>query len=188
MGARSAGNEKAVAWARASGGSEGTFADAAAFGEVVFNCTSGEHSLAALRQAGAEHLAGKILVDVANPLDFSKGFPPSLLVCNTDSLAEQIQRAFPQARVVKSLNTMNCRLMVEPARLPGDHEVFVAGNDAEARAQVAEWLRAWFGWKAPIDLGDLTAARALEMWLPLWLRLMGTLKTPDFNLRLVRTG
>lgn len=163
-----------------------TFSDAAAQSEVVFNCTSGVGSLDALRAAGAKNLAGKVLVDVSNPLDFSRGMPPSLSICNTDSLGEAIQRELPDTRVVKSLNTMNAMLMVDPSRLAGDHDVFVAGNDAAARASVAGWLREWFGWKAPIDLGDITAARGLEMWLPLWLRLFGAVGTPDFNLHVVR--
>ena len=121
-----------------------------------------------------------------NPLEFSKGMPPTLTISNTDSLGEAIQRQLPDVRVVKTLNTMNCRVMVDPARVPGEHDVFVAGNDPEARAQVARWLKEWFGWKAPIDLGDITASHGLEMWLPLWIRITGSLKTGDFNLRIVR--
>jgi 8-hydroxy-5-deazaflavin:NADPH oxidoreductase len=162
------------------------FADAAKSGEVVMNCTAGTGSLEALGQAGAANLRGKILIDVSNPLDFSKGMPPRLAICNDDSLGETIQRAFPEVRVVKSLNTMNCSVMVDPSRVPGDHDVFVAGNDPGARAQVAGWLKEWFGWKAPIDLGDITAARGLEAWLPLWIRLWGALGTGDFNLKVQR--
>ena len=184
MGSRTADNPKAAAWAARTGGRHGTFADAAAFGEVVFNCTNGTGSVAALRAAGADNLAGKVVIDVANPLDFSRG-APSLFVGNTDSLAETLQREFPAALIVKSLNTMNCDLMVDASRVP-DSDVFVAGNDPAARAAVAGWLREWFGWKAPIDLGDLTAARGLEAWLPLWIRLWGTLKTADFNLKVAR--
>ena len=182
MGARAAGNEKAVAWARAAGGraSEGTFAAAAAVGEVVFNSTAGGASLEALRAAGAANLDGKVLVDVANPLDFSRGMPPALAVCNTDSLGEQIQRAFPGARVVKTLNTMSAKVMVEPSLVPGDHDVFVSGNDADAKARVAELLRG-FGWRRVIDLGDISTARGTEMLLPIWLRLWGALRTPNFN-------
>jgi predicted dinucleotide-binding enzyme len=187
LGSRMPDNEKATAWAAESGGTHGTFADAAAHGELVFNCTAGAGSLAALEAAGAENLAGKTLVDVSVPLDFSQGFPPTLFVSNTDSLAEQIQAAFPDARVVKSLNTMNCLVMVDPSRVPGEHDVFVAGNDDDAKAQVAELLGS-FGWREAniLDLGDLTAARGLEMWLPLWLRVYGALGTGDFNLRIVR--
>ena len=186
MGSRT--SEKATAWAKDAGrgASHGTFADAAAFGEVAFLCTAGTGSLQALEAAGSQNLAGKILLDVSNPLDFSKGMPPTLTLCNTDSLGEAIQRQLPDTRVVKTLNTMNCKIMVDPARVAGEHDVFVAGNDPEARAQVARWLKEWFGWKAPIDLGDITASRAVEMWLPLWLRVMGTLKTGDFNLQIVR--
>ena len=185
MGSRS--SDKAAAWAKEAGrgASHGTFADAAAFGEAAFLCTAGVGSLAALEAAGAQNLAGKILLDVSNPLDFSKGMPPTLTISNTDSLGEAIQRQLPDVRVVKTLNTMNCRIMVDAARVPGEHDVFVAGNDPEARAQVARWLKEWFGWKAPIDLGDITASRGLEMWLPLWLRIMGSVKTPDFNVKIV---
>jgi predicted dinucleotide-binding enzyme len=175
MGSRSKGNAKAVAWASKAGASasEGTFRDTAAFGEALFNCTAGMASLDALEQAGRENLSGKILIDLANPLDFSKGMPPTLTVCNTDSLGEQIQRQFPECRVVKTLNTMNCNVMVNPALVPGDHNVFLGGNDAAAKAQVADWLAQWFGWKPQnfIDLGDISSARGVEMMLPGWIRL-----------------
>jgi len=132
-------------------------------------------------------LAGKILIDVANPLDFSQGMPPSLLVANTDSLGDQIQRAFPDTRVVKALNTINCNVMVDPARVPGEHDVFLAGDDEEAKTTVRELLQS-FGWTAEriIDLGDIAAARGTEMYLVLWLRLMGALQTGDFNIKVVR--
>jgi len=143
LGSRSATNEKAAGWVKATrrGASQGSFADAAAFGEVLFNCTSGKVSLDALRQAGAKNLDGKVLVDVANPLDFSKGMPPTLTVCNDDSLGERIQREFPKARVVKSLNTMSASVMVDPKVVPGDHAIFVCGNDAAAKSQVADILK-----------------------------------------------
>ena len=161
------------------------FANAAAHGELVFNCTSGVASLEALGAAGEENLSGKVLVDVANPLDFSQGMPPRLSVCNDDSLGEQIQRAFPTAKVVKALNTMNAAIMVDPARVPGAHDVFVCGNEDDAKAQVAELLQS-FGWPAEriVDLGDITAARGQEMYLPLWLRLMGAVG-PQFNIHVV---
>jgi predicted dinucleotide-binding enzyme len=184
MGARDAANPKAAAWAKGANASHGTFADAAAFGELVFNCTAGTGSLDALRAAGAANLSGKVLVDVANPLDFSKGMPPSLTVSNTSSLAEQIQAAFPDARVVKAFNTINCQVMVDPARVPGEHDLFVCGNDATAKTGVIEIAKS-FGWKHVVDLGDLTGARATESYLHLWVRLMGVLKTADFNLHIV---
>ena len=182
LGGRSATNEKAAAWVRenASHGRQGTFADAASFGEIVFNCTSGGASLDALRLAGAANLSTKVLVDVANPLDFSRGTPPSLSVCNTDSLGEQIQREFSNVRVVKALNTMNADVMVDPGLVPGPHDVFVCGNDAGAKQRVTELLRS-FGWAHIIDLGDITAARGMEMILPIWLRLWGAFKTPHIN-------
>jgi 8-hydroxy-5-deazaflavin:NADPH oxidoreductase len=188
MGSRSAGGEKARAWVKEAGGksSEGTFADAAAHAEIVFNCTSGMASLEALRAAGAKNLEGKTLVDVANPLDFSRGMPPTLSVCNTESLGEQIQRAFPTAHVVKSLNTVNVNVMVDPSSIPGVHDMFVSGNDAKAKAQVIDLLKTGFGWKEVIDLGDITGARAQEMYLALWVRLFMKFQTPNVNIRVVR--
>jgi 8-hydroxy-5-deazaflavin:NADPH oxidoreductase len=162
------------------------FADAAARGEMIINASSGANSLDVLARAGAENLAGKVLIDIANPLDFSAGFPPTLFVKDTDSLGEQIQRAYPDTRVVKTLNTLNASVMVEPTALAGgDHSIFVSGNDAAAKATVAELLRS-FGWQDIIDLGDITTARGTEMLLPIWLRLMNALGTPTFNFKIVR--
>lgn len=189
MGSRTADNEQAAEWVAEAGdrAAQGTFADAAAFGEIVFNCTAGVASLEALGSVSTDDLAGKILVDVANPLDFSQGMPPTLAVSNTDSLAEQIQRALPDARVVKALNTVNAMVMVDPGRVPGEHDVFLCGNDADAKAQVTELLES-FGWPSEriVDLGDITGARAMEMYLPLWLRLFGTFGTGDVNVLVVR--
>ncbi len=164
-----------------------SYAEAAEAADLVVNATSGVGSLEALDAAGAENLAGKVLLDVANALDFSKGRPPGLAVCNFDSLAEQIQRAHPDAKVVKALNTVNCDVMVDPASVPGDHVVFVCGNDDGAKAQVVELLGS-FGWPSErvVDLGDITSARGTEMYVPLWVRLMGTLGTPSFNITLSR--
>ena len=170
---------------RAAAGDHARFADAAAFGELLFNCTNGAASLEALQAAGAKNLDGKPLLDVSNPLDFSKGMPPRLLFCNDDSLGERIQKAFPGAKVVKTLNTLNADLMVHPEKLRGDHEVFVGGNDAAAKQQAVALLKT-FGWKNVIDLGDITSARATEMWLPLWLRLYGAFGNADFNLHIAR--
>jgi predicted dinucleotide-binding enzyme len=165
------------------------FADAAAHGELVFNCTAGVHSLAALEAAGAENLAGKLLIDVANPLDFSAGMPPTLAVANTDSLGEQIQRAFPDAKVVKALNTMNCEVMVEPGKVPGSHNVFLCGDDADAKLRVSDLLES-FGWRAEsvVDLGGIEAARGAEMYVAFWVRLWGALGTGYFNVAVVRAG
>jgi 8-hydroxy-5-deazaflavin:NADPH oxidoreductase len=164
----------------------GTFAEAAAHAELVINATAGTASLDALQTAGGENLDGKILIDVANPLDFSSGMPPTLSVCNTDSLAEQIQRAFPGAKVVKSLNTVNSGVMVDPSQVAGgDHHMFVAGNDEGARAEVIRILKDWFGWKNVLDLGDVTAARGMEMLLALWLRLSMTLQSSMATIKVV---
>jgi hypothetical protein len=182
-------NEDATDWVALAGSnaSQGTFADAAAFGELNFNCTSGGASLDALRAAGAENLASKVLVDVANTLDFSEGMPPSLLVTTKESLAELIQSAFPEALVVKTLNTVNCEVMVDPAKVPGEHDVFLSGNDDAAKQTVHELLES-FGWPAQhiLDLGDISTARGLELYVPLWLRLWGVVGTGHFNIRVVR--
>ncbi len=159
-----------------------TYREAATFGELVVNATNGNGSLDALKKAGEENLSGKILLDIANPLDFSKGMPPTLSVCNTDSLGEQIQKAFPQAKVVKSLNTMNAYIMVNPSLVPGDHNVFMNGNDETAKKKVADILIS-FGWKKEniIDMGDISTARGTEQLLPIWVRLWGKLQNPMFN-------
>ena len=188
MGSREAGGDKAVEWARAAGdaASEGTFADAAGFAELVVNATAGVASLEALRAAGPDNLAGKVLVDISNPLDFSGGMPPRLSVSNDDSLAEQIQRELPDARVVKALNTVTAAVMVDPGALPRPHHIFVCGNDAAAKTEVVDLLEE-IGWSRDevVDLGDITAARGTEMYLPLWVRLMGSRGSAMFNVRLV---
>ena len=184
MGARAADNEKVIGFAQRTGGKAGTFADAARHGELVLNCTRGDTSVGMLSGIAAE-LRGKILIDVANPLDFSNGFPPHLSVVNTDSLAEQIQRALPETFVVKSLNTVNAVVMIEPSRVPGPHTVFVSGNDNAAKGRVMDFLRT-LGWHSIIDLGDITSARAAEQILPLWVRLYGVLGTADFNIAVMK--
>jgi predicted dinucleotide-binding enzyme len=190
MGSRTANNESATKWAASLGNRAraATFADAAAFGEMVLDCTNGANSLSALHDAGAGNLRGKILIQVGNPLDFSKGMPPTMTVCNTDSLGEQAQREFPDTRVVKALNTINCEVMIAPSRIPGDHQLFICGNDAGAKEKVAQHLSDWFGWKRAnvIDLGDITAARGTEMYLPLWLRLWSVVGSPIFNIQVMR--
>jgi predicted dinucleotide-binding enzyme len=180
------GNPPYAAWAGEQTGVRlDTFAAASAGAEVVVNATSGTAALAVLGQAGADNLAGTVLIDISNPLDFSRGMPPTLFVKDTDSLGEQIQRAFPQARVVKTLNTLNANLMVRPDQLPEGTSVFVSGDDADAKATVTAVLKE-FGHTDVIDLGDITTARGTEMLLPVWLRLMGALGTPTFNFKIVR--
>jgi len=185
MGSRTAENADATAWAAEHGGqaSHGTFADAAAVGEVLFNCTGGMVTLAAWEAAGEDNIGGKVLIDVSNPLDFSHGMPPSLAVANTDSVGEQLQRRFPSARVVKSLNTMNAAVMVDPAAVPGYHNVFVSGDDGAAKATVTDLL-GQFGWprEAVIDLGDINSARGAEALVLFWVFLRGALGGNQFNL------
>ncbi len=189
MGSRTADNEKARAFVAKHDGkaSAGTFAEAASYGEIIFNCTAGVGSIEALKMAGEINLSGKIIVDIANPLDFSKGMPPSLAICNTSSLGEEIQKAFPQAKVVKALNTMWCGLMVNPAMINGgDHNTFVSGNDTDAKEKVNGILKS-FGWseKNIIDLGDISKARGTEMYLPLWLSIYGATNNGAFNIKIV---
>lgn len=163
-----------------------TYDDVAQQAALVVNATSGMASLTALGMVGADLLAGKVIIDVANPLDFSAGFPPSLSVKDTDSLAEQIQRAFPAARVVKALNTVTAAVMTDPGRVgDGDTSIFVASDDSAARATAVGLLRD-LGWRDIIEFEELSAARGMEMWLPMWVRLMSRLGTADFNLKIVR--
>ncbi|WP_042412796.1 NADPH-dependent F420 reductase [Streptacidiphilus anmyonensis] len=186
MGSRTADNTAAKEWAEANAAAHGTFADAAAGADLVVNATGGLVSLAALTAAGAENLRGKVVVDVSNPLDFSEGFPPKIVTPDGVSAAEQLQRAFPEARVVKTLNTMNNAVMVDPSRVPGHHNVFLSGDDAEAKAEVSALLQS-FGWADDqiLDLGDLTSARSVEQLVGLWVRLYGLLGTGDFNFAVV---
>lgn len=183
LGSRSATNEKALAWAQhhAPHAQVGTFADAAAYGSFVFHCTSGQAAEEVVSGAAAG-LAGKTVIDTSNPLDFS-GDAPALFTDTTDSLAERLQRAAPEANVVKALNTINASVMVHPSEVPGDHVTFLAGDDPAAKAQAGEILHQ-FGWPPSrvLDLGDLKAARATEAYLPLWLRLMGHVGHAQFNI------
>jgi predicted dinucleotide-binding enzyme len=191
MGSRTDNNEKAAEFvAKHPGGkaSAGTFSDAAAFGEVIFNCTKGVESLNILKSAGEKNLDGKIIVDISVPLDFSKGMPPTLSICNTTSNGEEIQAAFPGAKVVKTFNTMNCYIMVDPVSLNGgDHNVFISGNDSEAKSQVSDLLKS-FGWieKNIIDLGDIKTSRATEMMIIVWLNLYLSTNNPTFNFKIIR--
>ena len=189
MGSRTADNPKAREWLASVGGRAriGTFADAARDAGVLLNCTQGTASLDALRSIGRPALAGRILVDVANPLDFSRGMPPSLTICNTDSLGETLQREFPEVQVVKALNTCNCEVMANPGLVPGEHDAFVCGNSADAKETVKGLLRD-FGWRSIIDLGDITEARATEQVLPIWVSLYRLYGTSRFNFRIVRAA
>ena len=190
MGARDAANQRAAAWVTQTGAGAfgGTFADAAGFGGVVVNATAGMYSLDALRSCGADLLAGKVVVDVSNPLDFSAGFPPRLTNFGDDSTGEQIQRAFPGTRVVKTLNTVNCDVMVTPGLAPGGN-VFVSGDDPGAKREVRGLLRS-FGWPDNdiVDIGDITSARGAEAYVLFWVRLMQAEGTARFNIRIVRGG
>lgn len=191
IGAREAGNEKATGWAgeHPERAEQSAFEGAAAFGEIVINATAGAHSLDALEQAGAENLAGKVLIDVANPIAEGSGSPPELAYCNSTSLGERIQAAFPDARVVKTLNTVNAAVMVDPGRIGEPTSIFVCGNDEGAKREVAGLLGE-LGWpeREVYDLGLIDASRGLEMYLAFWLRNMVAAGNPFFNVRIVREG
>ncbi len=189
MGSRSANNEKAAAWAAQNGpnASTGTFSDAADFGEIIFNCTKGDASPEVFRLAGADRLNGKPVIDISNPLDFSKGMPPSLMpdYSNTYSMGEELQKLAPGAHIVKTLNIVNCEVMVDAKRSGGDPTMFVSGNDAGAKQEVTDILRQ-FGWNDVIDLGDITTARGTEMLLPIWLRTWMATGNGHFAFKIVR--
>ncbi len=178
---------KLTEWLAANpNGQAASNAEAAAHGELIVNATNGAGSVEALTLAGADNLAGKVLLDISNPLDFSKGMPPTLFIKDDDSLGELIQRTFPSALVVKTLNTMNANVMVDPSLVAdGDHTVFVSGNDTGAKAAVTSLLQS-FGWRDILDLGDLSTARGTEMILPLWLRAWGALGDTPFQFKVAR--
>lgn len=190
MGSRTQTNEKMAAWVQSGGSnaSSGTFNDASSYADTfIFNCTAGVHSLEALSTIKNSQLDGKIMIDLANSLDFSQGMPPSLKYTNTTSLGEKIQNAFPNLNVVKTLNTVNCDIMVNPSIVPGEHKLFMAGNSSEAKDKVSQEILEPFGWSDKIiDLGDITAARSTEMLLPLWINLMTYTGTAHFNFNIVK--
>ncbi|MEM9775431.1 MAG: NAD(P)-binding domain-containing protein [Chloroflexota bacterium] len=189
MGARSADNANAAEWRNQyeENAHVGTFAQAADFGEIVIIAAKGEFVLQVAEAAGADNTAGKVVIDVTNPLDFSNGMPPSLIpsLSNTTSAAEEVQKILTQARVVKTLNTMNCDIMVDPGRVSGQHDVFISGDSAEAKAAVRSLLQS-FGWDDPIDLGPLSTARGTEGMMPFWLSMWGVVGHADFNYRIIR--
>lgn len=188
MGSREAENEAAGKWAKQAGkgASQGTFAEAANFGEIVLTCLRGDVALPVIKSVAAR-LKGKIVVDISNPLDIAKGFPCPLIadLANTNSLGEEVQKALPESFVVKTLNTVNCEVMVNPGVVQGDSDLFISGNDAKAKSKVVDLLRS-FGWKRVIDLGDIKTARGTEMLMPIWMNMLGLFGTPHFNFRIVK--
>jgi len=186
LGSRDEANPKAVVWAKDLGHNAlyGSFMNTAEFGEIIFNCTLGSASLEVLRMAGERNLNDKVLIDTANPIDHSTDLW-TLTVCNTDSLGEQIQREFPRAKVVKTLNTINVNVIVDPNKLIEKTHVFVSGNDIEAKATVVRILKEWFGWREVIDLGDITTSRSVEMYMLLWRSLRKAISAQRFNIKVV---
>lgn len=187
MGSRTANNESATKWAAKNGANAltGTFADAASFGEISFLCLKGEVELDVVRSVGSGPFGGKIVVDVSNPLDFSRGMPPSLSVCNINSLGEEVQKALPAAKVIKTLNIVNCDIMIDPGKAGEQPTMLICGNDEAAKTKVTSLLKS-LGWTDIIDLGDITKARGTEMLLPVWLNLMQTFGHPHFGFKVVR--
>ena len=189
LGSRETDNPKALEWVQTTGqrASQGTFSSASAFGEIVFICLRGDVALPVVKSVGGETLKSKIVVDVSNPLDIAKPMPCPLLpdLVNTNSLGEEIQKLLPHSAVVKTLNTVNCEVMVNPGLVKADTDLFISGNDASAKNKVVDLLHS-LGWKNIIDLGDITTARATEMLMPIWMRLWGIFGTPHFNLKFVK--
>lgn len=193
MGSRSANNEKAAAWVKGANehATQGDFNDAAAFGEIVFLCLNGEHALDAVKMIAADSIEGKVVVDVTNPLDFSKGMPPQIIqgLGNNNSLGEEIQKLLSNAHVVKTLNTVNCNVMVD-ARIvnDGEHHLYLSGNNADAKAKVKELLHDNFHWKKDnlVDLGGIEKARVTEAIVPFWVTVMQAVGSPVFNFKIVR--
>jgi predicted dinucleotide-binding enzyme len=189
MGSRTANNDKAAEWVNSQGNkaSAGTFEDAAKFGDIIFNCTKGEVTLEVFKQAGPSNFKGKTVIDISNPLDFSQGFPPFLTpqYANTNSLGEEIQKLIPDANVVKSLNIVNCEVMVNAQKSGGDPTMFMSGNNEGAKNEVSSILNQ-FGWNDIIDLGDITNARATEMMLPIWVRTYAATKNGYIAFKIVR--
>lgn len=185
MGSRTANNEKAVKWANTAGAnaSQGTFADAASFGDMVFLCLKGTVFLDIAKALSPNALAEKVVVDVSNPLEFANG-ALTLSICNTNSLGEEVQKAIPSAKVVKSFNTVNCDVMVDPAK-GGNPTMFVCGNDAGAKQQFTELIKT-LGWRDIIDIGDISKSRGTEALMHLWMNLFGLFGTPHFGWKIVR--
>lgn len=192
VGSRQAGGDKAKTWVKkmGKGAHEGSFDAAARFGELLFICLNGEYTLRALETIAPEHVAGKIVIDVTNPLDFTHGMPPRILEeYSVVSLGERVQQALPNAYVVKTLNTVTAGLMIDARKAArGTHTLFLSGNDADAKNKVGHFLADNFYWKGDglIDLGGIASARVTEAMLPLWVQLWQTLGTPFFNIRVVK--
>jgi 8-hydroxy-5-deazaflavin:NADPH oxidoreductase len=186
LGSRDPENSAAREWAAQNGVALTTVPLAAAGAELVVNTAPGVGSLEALTLAGAENLSGKVVVDVSNGVRTHNG-AAAVVTPDGGSIAEQLQAAFPEARIVKTLNTMAGQVMVDPGRIPGHHVVFLSGNDAAAKEEVAGLLKD-FGWSEEqiLDLGDVTSARATEAALLLFIRLYTAFQTPEFNFSFAR--
>lgn len=171
LGTRTPDSEKLAPWKREVGdrGRTGTFAQAAAYGEVLVVAVLGTAAEQAIDLAGPRSFDGKVVIDVTNPLDFSKGMPPGLFVGMTDSLGERIQRKLPRAKVVKCFNIVNNQTMIDPSNTGTKPTMLLCGNDEGAKRKVTEILEQ-FGWDDVVDIGGIDGARWLEAHVPLWVR------------------
>jgi predicted dinucleotide-binding enzyme len=193
LGSRSSPNEKVAAWLHQCGGrgKSGSFQEAATFGELLFVCLNGGVAVDVINQTGAESFREKVVIDVTNPLDFSRGMPPTLLppYNNQYSLGEHIQATLPDAFVVKALNTVTARLMVNALLVnDGNHNLFICGNNAEAKNTVKHLLAENFYWKPEniMDMGSIESARLTEAIIPFWVGVMQVMGTSLFNYQIVR--
>jgi predicted dinucleotide-binding enzyme len=187
VGSRTPQSEKLQAWLKETPGkaSTGTFAQAAAHGELVVLATLGAAVEEVIDLAGVGAFAGKVVLDATNPLDFSKGMPPGLFVGTTDSLGERVQRKLPRAQVVKCFNTVSNTQMIDPKFTEGAPQMFICGNDADAKKRTDALLRD-LGWPGSLDVGDIEGARWLEALVPLWVRAGVTLNAWSHAFKVVQ--
>lgn len=163
----------------------GSFSDAASHGQIVIIATKGEATEAAIDLAGVKNFKGKLVLDAANPLDFSKGMSPALFVGTTDSLGERVQRKLPDAHVVKCFNTVGNAKMIDPAFKEGVPPMFICGNDAASKKKTEAVLKE-LGWPGALDVGGIDGARYLEALVPLWVRTAMVLNTAEHAFKVVR--
>jgi predicted dinucleotide-binding enzyme len=193
IGSRTSNHEKTTAWSREQGAHalHGTFKETALWSELLFLCVNGSVVKSVIELTEAGSCKDKILIDLTNPLDFSKGMPPSLLpeYSNHYSLGEFVQEQLPETKVVKALNTVNCKLMVDANLVNnGVHHLFLCGNDPEAKNTVKHFLADNFNWKPEclLDFGNIQAARLTEAIVPFWVGAMKVVDTPLFNYLIVK--
>jgi 8-hydroxy-5-deazaflavin:NADPH oxidoreductase len=162
----------------------GTFAEAAAHGELIVLAVLGSAAEEAIADAGPKNFGGKVVIDATNPLDFSGGFPPKLSVTGADSLGERVQRALPDAKVVKAFNTIGNPYFVDPSFSEGQPTMLIAGDDEGAKHTVRDVL-ADFGWSDVVDIGGIEGSRELEAICIVWVKIGGTRGSWDHGFKLL---